>query len=133
MNLNNMDLASPLPASPLSTCFDATVRFYRISAKQLSQLSGVSENHISEFRRGKRDISTTVLSKLVSGMDQLAPGSRQQFFQSICEHNHTSSSFAHSLVDFIHQADEDELLDAMSAIALRFRFLRNQLLSSEMP
>jgi transcriptional regulator with XRE-family HTH domain len=129
MKVNNSDLADSLPVSPLSTSFDATIRFYRISAKELSKLTGVSENHISEFRRGKRDVSTTVLSKLLDGVDNLAPGSRQHFFKLVSNQKQAPSSFRQSLVEIIQNADEDELLDAMGAIANRVRHLRSQLVS----
>ncbi|MBA3922793.1 MAG: GIY-YIG nuclease family protein [Nostocaceae cyanobacterium] len=105
--------------------FDATLKRYRISAKKLSEETKVSENHISEFRRGKCDISTTVLLRLLDGMETLASDSKQHFYQMMSGQNQLQSSLKYSLTEIIQVADEDELLDAMSAIANRFRCIRN--------
>ncbi|MFB2839813.1 hypothetical protein [Floridanema evergladense] len=65
----------------ISTYFDRTLKYYGIQAKALSQMTGVSENHISEFRRGKlkTGMTTTKLWDLIVAMDELAPGSRKYF------------------------------------------------------
>ncbi|MBD2364954.1 hypothetical protein H6G36_27975 [Anabaena minutissima FACHB-250] len=123
MKLNNCVPSVSSSVSPLSQSFDATIKKYRISAKKLSSETRVSENHISEFRRGKCDVSTTVLSKLLDGMETLAPGAKQYFCYLMSGHQQ-SSSLKQSLVEIIQVADEDELLDAMGAIANRFRHLR---------
>ena len=115
--------ASASPASPISASFDSTLKRYRISAKELSKLTKVSENHISEFRRGKGDVSTNVLLRLLDGMEKLSPGSKRHFCQMIS--GQSQHSVEQSLVQIIQVADEDELLDAMGAIATRFRHLRN--------
>ncbi|WP_084776853.1 helix-turn-helix transcriptional regulator [Anabaena sp. PCC 7108] len=126
MKVNNSVSAISYPVSPLSQSFDATIKRYRISAKRLSGETKVSENHISEFRRGKCDVSTTTLSKLLDGMEVLAPGSKQFFYQLVLDQeNQSSTSFKRSLVEVIQTADEDELLDAMSEITNRFRSLRS--------
>jgi transcriptional regulator with XRE-family HTH domain len=120
MKLNNSVSTSP---SPLAVSFDATLKLYRISAKELSKLTGVSENHISEFRRGKGDVSTNVLSKLMDGMETLASGSKQHLCQLLS--GKSPQSLKQSLMQIIQVAEEDELLDAMGAITSRFRYLRN--------
>ncbi|MEM7581498.1 MAG: hypothetical protein AAF316_17010 [Cyanobacteria bacterium P01_A01_bin.80] len=114
---------STSPASPFSTSFDSTLKCYRISAKELSKLTKVSENHISEFRRGKGDVSTNILLRLLDGMEKLSPGSKQHFCQMIS--GESPQPLGNSLLQIIQVADEDELLDAMGAIATRFRHLRN--------
>jgi len=63
----------------IAEIFRVTIERYGISGKQLSKFSGVSENHISEFRRGKTGISTEVLWKLIEAMDEIKPGSRAYF------------------------------------------------------
>ncbi|WP_234708675.1 helix-turn-helix domain-containing protein [Kamptonema sp. PCC 6506] len=63
----------------ISELFRVTIERYGISGKQLSKFSGVSENHISEFRRGKTGISTEVLWKLIEAMDEIKPGARAYF------------------------------------------------------
>ncbi len=124
MKLNNSAMTA-LSVSPLAKSFDATLKRYRISAKNLSEETKVSENHISEFRRGKCDVSTTVLIRLLNGTETLAPGSKQHFCQMMSGQNQLQSSLKYSLTEIIQVADEEELLDAMSAITNRFRYIRN--------
>jgi transcriptional regulator with XRE-family HTH domain len=127
MKVNNSvsAISSPVFPSPLSESFDTTIKCYRISAKRLSGETKVSENHISEFRRGKCDVSTTTLSKLLDGMEILAPGSKQFFYQLVLgKDNQPTKSLKRSLIEIIQAADEDELIDAMAEISHRFRSLR---------
>lgn len=72
--------------------FDRTLKRYRIQGKALSTLTGVSENHISEFRRGhlKTGITTDVLGRLLAGMEQIAPGSREYFCQLLAGGSNSS-------------------------------------------
>lgn len=60
--------------------FDQTLKKYGITGKALSELTGVSTAHISQFRNGKGGaVSHTTLEDLLNGMEQLAPGSRFGF------------------------------------------------------
>lgn len=59
--------------------FRETIEYYGITGKELSSVTGITEGHISEFRRGKAGISTKVLEQLLEGMDIIAPGSRTYF------------------------------------------------------
>lgn len=111
------------PISPLSSSFDATIKRYRINARELSKLTGVSGNHISEFKNGKRDVSSALLLRLLDGMNELAPGAKQYFWQLVSEPS--PQPLGKSLIQIIQVAEEDELLDAMAEIANRFRCLRN--------
>lgn len=134
MKVNNSSPSVSSPVSPFSTALDTTIKRYKISAKELSKLTRVSENHISEFRRGKGDISTTVLTKLLDGMETLAPGSQQHYCQMIAGVEKQSvSSLKQSLLDIIEVADEDELFDAMAKIAIRYRNLRNNSVVNQSP
>ncbi len=71
----------------ITEIFRVTMERYRISAKQLSKVSGVSENHISEFRRHKTGISTEVLGKLLDAMEEIQPGSRAYFCSRLANGN----------------------------------------------
>ncbi|RCJ40573.1 hypothetical protein A6770_37950 [Nostoc minutum NIES-26] len=67
-----------------------------------------------------------MLAKLLDGIETLAPGSKQHFCQMMSDSEKQSPvSLKQSLIEIIEVADEDELLDAMGAIANRFRYLRN--------
>lgn len=57
--------------------FDQTLKRCGISGKALSEVSGVSTAHISQFRNGKGGaVSHTTLEDLLNAMEQLAPGAR---------------------------------------------------------
>lgn len=59
--------------------FNETLNRYRFTAKALSEKSGVSENHISAFKRGVSEMGSKKLEALIEAMDELAPGSKQYF------------------------------------------------------
>jgi transcriptional regulator with XRE-family HTH domain len=59
--------------------FDQTLKRYGITGKRLSEVTGYSTTHISEFRNGKTNPSCETLMCLLSGMDQIEPGARQYF------------------------------------------------------
>lgn len=61
-----------------SQSFDRTLDYYAIKGKTLSERTGVSQNHISEFKNGG-NISAISLSKLMEAMEELAPGSKLYF------------------------------------------------------
>ncbi len=132
MNLNNPE-SNTSPGSPISEPFDTTLKWYKISAKELSKLTKVSENHISEFRRGKGDVSTNVLSKLLDGMEILAPSSKQHFLQLMSGEKKSSLTLKEEFLKIIHLANEDELLDGLTIIANRFRYIRNSSDDSSVP
>lgn len=99
--------------------FDATMRRYGIQAKALSGLSGVSQNHISEFRGGKlkTGVTTDCLYRLLVAMDELSPGSRRYFCDLLAGKKKQSQEFQAELEFYIDAADEDELKRAMLQIA----------------
>lgn len=63
--------------------FNQTITYYGLTAKRLSEESGVSENHISAFRRGASDIGSKKLESLIEAMEALAPGSKQHFYSQL--------------------------------------------------
>ncbi|MCL1473100.1 helix-turn-helix domain-containing protein [Argonema antarcticum] len=67
--------------------FRQTLEYYGITGKQISQVSGVSENHISEFRRGKSKtgVSTDVLWKFLEAMEKIRPGSCAYFCSQLAK------------------------------------------------
>ena len=48
--------------------FNATLEEFRLSAKEISATSGVREATISEFRRGRREIQTDSLERLIGAL-----------------------------------------------------------------
>lgn len=67
----------------IKDAFNQTLNHYGLSARKLSEKSGVSENHISAFRRGASDIGSKKLGSLIEAMEAIAPGSKQYFCSQI--------------------------------------------------
>jgi hypothetical protein len=101
--------------------FDQTLKRYGIQAKALSGLSGVSQNHISEFRGGKlkTGVTTDCLYRLLIAMDELSPGSRRYFCDLLAGKKNQSQEFQAELEFYIDAADEAELGKAMLQIVNR--------------
>jgi transcriptional regulator with XRE-family HTH domain len=101
--------------------FDLTLKRYGIQGKALANLSGVSENHISEFRRGKlkTGVTTDCLLKLLEAMDQLSPGARRFFCDLLAGKKKLPQGFQSELEFLIDAADENELESAMLQIVAR--------------
>jgi hypothetical protein len=101
--------------------FDQTLKRYGIQAKALSGLSGVSQNHISEFRGGKlkTGVTTDCLYRLLVAMDELSPGSRRYFCDLLAVKKNHSQGFQAELEFYINAADEAELESAMLLIVRR--------------
>lgn len=59
---------------------DLTLKEFRLSAKAISEASGVSEGSLSRFRRGERDIHAANLERIVSAL----PPEAKQFFYAHC-------------------------------------------------
>lgn len=101
--------------------FDQTLKRYGIQGKALSSLSGVSQNHISEFRGGKlkTGVTTDCLYRLLVAMDELSPGSRRYFCDLLAGKKNQSQGFQAELEFYINAADEAELESAMLLIVRR--------------
>ena len=110
-----------------SNPFDKTLRSYNLTGKALSVESGVSQNHISDFRNGE-NITVEALSKLMRAMDDLKPGSVRDFLRQVSEEASPESSkptkFKASLENLIESATDEEIEGIMVAIARKWR-LRN--------
>lgn len=57
--------------------FDYILEEYKISAKEISELSGIDKSVISRFRNGHTDISTNRLQKLIQS---LPPQAKAHFY-----------------------------------------------------
>jgi hypothetical protein len=117
----------------ISTYFDRTLKYYGIQAKTLSQMTGVSENHISEFRRGKlrSGMTTTKLWELLIAMDQLEPGSKQHFCMLMAEINQFPClCLGEQLEQLIEAASDEDLNAAIIKIGQVWKQRRSHVLSS---
>lgn len=101
--------------------FDLTLKRYGIQAKALAAVSGVSQNHISEFRNGKlkTGVTTDCLMRLLEAMDELSPGSRRFFCDLLAGKKKYQHGFADELEFLIDAASDEELKVAMFQIVHR--------------
>lgn len=102
----------------INELFDRTLKTYKISAKELSKTTGVSESHISDFRKGKRSVTTEVLERLMNGMDSLSVGSKKH----LCE---LMAGEKIEIASFIETATEKDLEEFVLQI-IRKLFPKNK-------
>lgn len=104
--------------------FKQTMDFYGIKGRELALLAGITPAHLSDFRSGKNWVSPEVFSKLLSSMNQIAPGSRQYFCQLLAEEPLQKSTVGERIVDMIELADEDDMEQALAAILTKWKKTR---------
>jgi transcriptional regulator with XRE-family HTH domain len=54
-------------------CFDRVLKQYNITGKQLSEVSGVTQAAISDFRNGKKNPGTDTLDRLLAALKEISP------------------------------------------------------------
>lgn len=59
--------------------FNETLKAYKITASDLCREVGLSTSALSNFRNGKKNLTTETFHKLLLAMDKVAPGSRRYF------------------------------------------------------
>ena len=67
----------------LREIFKEVKRSHGITGKAISQLTGISQNHISEYINGKRDVTSETLWRMIEAMDELSKGAAAEFRQRL--------------------------------------------------
>ncbi len=106
--------------------FKRTCLVYEITGKEMSEVSGVSQSHISDFRSGKCSVTVDLFWKLLMAMEQIEPGSKGYFCALLAgasedDTKDRSESFEKRLIDLIQAADDEEIEIALLTIAKRWR------------
>ena len=104
--------------------FIHTKRYFGITGAALSRQTGIDHNRISEFinlkKDGsgeyKRDLSSSVLDRLVEGMDEIEAGAKLFYLQELAG-NDTKISF--NPVTLVNSLDNKQISELMFAIAAR--------------
>lgn len=100
-----------------SRSFDKTLRYHRITGKALHERTGVSENHISEFRKGG-NVSAAIMAKLLEGMEELAPGSKLHFCLLLAGEDPKQSTYSRpSLQSLFLSASPKEKAEVLNLMA----------------
>lgn len=94
----------------IKEAFNQTLNCYELTAKTLSKASGVSENHISAFRRGASDIGSKKLESLIEAMEAAAPGSRQYFCSQLAGRSLRPANWRSLILSASHEDIEQILL-----------------------
>lgn len=97
--------------------FNQTLSRYDIPAKRLSEATGISENHISTFRRGASDIGSKKLWSLVEAMEVIAPSSKEYF----CSQLANSSLMPVNLRSLVENFDAQELSTLLHIVAEKLK------------
>lgn len=104
--------------------FDQALKRHGISGKRLSDVTGISQAHISEFRNGKTNPPCDTFMRLLDGADQIEPGTKQYFCQLLA---------GRSFDTVIDTMDSQQLAQLLIAIADKLqskRVLEQELLSA---
>jgi transcriptional regulator with XRE-family HTH domain len=102
--------------------FKQTMNRHGIQGKELAELAGISQNHLSQFRSGKKWVSPEVFAALLEGMDQLSPGSRAYFCQLLAQKPLLQTESNDSkLRDLIEAADEEEIDEILLIIGRKWK------------
>jgi transcriptional regulator with XRE-family HTH domain len=88
----------------------------RITGKAISQITGISANHISEYINGKRDVTGDTLWRMIEAMEELSPGARCQFGREIIGDRSAQSVEDNRLEINFDELDENQLADCMVAL-----------------
>jgi len=91
--------------------FDRTLKRHGITGKKLSEVTGISQTHISEFRHGKTNPSCETLMLLLEKADQIEPGAKQYFCQLLAGRSVSPLAMA------INTMSSEELAQLLLAIA----------------
>ncbi|OCQ92252.1 hypothetical protein BCD64_00090 [Nostoc sp. MBR 210] len=94
-----------------------------ISSKDLAELVNVSQNHLSQFRSGRKWISPELFEALLEGMEELSPGSRRYFCEllagePLCSITKEKKEFIRELVE---NASEEEIDFILSVVGYRWK------------
>jgi transcriptional regulator with XRE-family HTH domain len=93
-----------------------------IQGKELAELAGISQNHLSQFRSGKKWVSPEVFVALLEGMDQLAPGSRAYFCELLAQKPLSQpQNDSSNLKKMIEAADEEEIDEILLIIGRKWK------------
>jgi predicted transcriptional regulator len=97
--------------------FIETKNYFGITGSDLHRVTGVSKSHLSEFINRKRDITTDLLDRLITGMEELEPGALQFYTDELRGRDYkVIASNPKALVDAM---DNEQLSELMFAIAAK--------------
>ncbi|OKH10816.1 hypothetical protein NIES593_22710 [Hydrococcus rivularis NIES-593] len=97
--------------------FTQVKRHHGITGKEISELTGISQNHISEYLHGKRDVTSDVLWRMIEAMDEISPGARRDLAKKIAGDRPEIT---------YEELDEDELAEEMIKMGRAWKTIRSK-------
>ncbi|MBW4542276.1 MAG: helix-turn-helix domain-containing protein [Myxacorys chilensis ATA2-1-KO14] len=93
--------------------FDKTLKQFGITGKKLSEVTGISTTHISEFRNGKTNPSCEMLERMLDGADQIKLGAKRHFCELL------AGKEPQPIEDPIERLDDIQLAQLLLRVANR--------------
>jgi transcriptional regulator with XRE-family HTH domain len=81
-----------------------------ITGKAISQATGISEVHISAYLRGKRDVTSETLWRMIEAMDELSKGAAAEFRDRLPGEGQINAPSNHPVI-FYQDLEADELAE----------------------
>ena len=101
--------------------FKQAMSNYGIKVKDLAEYAGISAQHLTEFRQGRKWVSEETLESLLENMDHLSPGSKKYFCQLLANQSVSKPDNKKLLVALIENATSDEIEAALLAIGRKWK------------
>jgi len=116
--------------------FKRSMDMYGVRGKDLAVTAGVSAQHVTEFRQGRKWVSEGTLEALLRGMERLSPGSVKYFCDSLVsqklvevdyrKQNTNLENKKKIIANLVKSAGADELESLSVAINKRWKELVNE-------
>jgi len=116
--------------------FKRSMDMYGVRGKDLAVTAGVSAQHVTEFRQGRKWVSEGTLEALLRGMERLSPGSVKYFCDSLVsqklvevdyrKQNTSLENKKKIIANLVKSAGADELESLSVAINKRWKELVNE-------
>jgi len=116
--------------------FKISMDMYGVRGKDLAVTAGVSAQHVTEFRQGRKWVSEGTLEALLRGMERLSPGSVKYFCDSLVsqklvevdyrKQNTNLENKKKIIANLVKSAGADELESLSVAINKRWKELVNE-------
>jgi transcriptional regulator with XRE-family HTH domain len=113
--------------------FKRSMDRYGVRGKDLAITAGVSAQHVTDFRQGRKWVSESTLEALLRGLEVLSPGSIKYFCDSLVsqklievDYGRNSTSLNNNksvLTNLVKSADIEELETLSIAINKRWKEL----------
>lgn len=113
--------------------FKRSMDRYGVRGKDLALTAGVSRQHVTDFRQGRKWVSESTLEALLRGLEVLSPGSIKYFCDSLVSQKLIEVDYGRStpsvnnkklmMANLVKSADIEELESLSAAINKRWKEL----------